>query len=159
MKEKIPKQFAIRIHDVARFFAKPIQVLERGDSEKLSRVNWRRTKEIIQPAHLPCEVRTRQDPAASQSADAVNLRQTAGHYELWPETERRARRSLVNRIQINLIHQHQRANAAGDVANFTQNRVGCKYARRIVQVRDHDAPRSGSTPGCVAMAFCKGAKP
>jgi hypothetical protein len=32
--EKIPKQFSISIHNPARFFSKPIQVLECGDSEK-----------------------------------------------------------------------------------------------------------------------------
>src|SRR5437773_6995773 len=55
--------------------------------------------------------------------------------------ERRSRRPLVNRIQINFIHEHERANTPSDVANFTQNRVWCKRARRIVQVRDHDEPR------------------
>src|SRR5205085_2927262 len=50
-RKKIPKEFPIRVHDVARFFAKTIQVLERGDSEKLPRVNWRRAIEVIQATH------------------------------------------------------------------------------------------------------------
>ena len=118
--EKIPKQFPVRVHDRTRLFAKPIQVLEHGDSQKLPRVNRRRTIEIIQPAHLPRELWACQDPATSQSADAVNLSQAACHHELWPETEGRARRSFVDRIEINFIYQHERANAARDLAYFAQ---------------------------------------
>jgi hypothetical protein len=80
--EKIPKQFTVRVNSPARLFAKTIQVLEHGDSQKLPRVNWRRTIEIIQPAHLPRKLWAGQDPATPQPADAVNFRQTAGHHEL-----------------------------------------------------------------------------
>src|SRR4030095_171264 len=54
---------------------------------------------------------------------------------------RRTRRSLIDRIEINLVHQHERTNAAGDVANFPQNRIWGKRARWIVEVCDHDEPR------------------
>ena len=118
LREKVPKQFSICVHDLTRFFAKPIQVFECGDGEKLPRVNWRRTIEIVKAAHLPREIGARQDPTAAQSADAVNFRQAAGHHKLWAEMKRRSRRSLVNRIQINFIHQHDRAYAASDVANL-----------------------------------------
>ena len=116
-------------------------MLKYCDSEKLPRVNWRGAVEIIQATYLPREVRAREDPTAAQSADAVNLRQTAGHYKLRAEMKRRTRRPMVNRIEINLVHQHERANAARDVANFAQNRIWRKRTRWIVQVRDHDKPR------------------
>src|SRR5262249_43509165 len=92
-------------------------------------------------AHLPRELRARQDPAASQAADAVNLGQAACHYKLGPKAEGRSRRSLVNRIQINFIDQHERANAARDAADFLQNRIWRKRACWIVQIGDHDEPR------------------
>src|SRR5262245_56506574 len=96
---------------------------------------------IIQTPHLPREVRLGQNPSASQSADAVHFRQTAGYNELWSEMERRARCVFVNCIQINFIYEHERADAPPDITNLAQDGFPRKGARRIVQIRDYDEAR------------------
>src|SRR5262249_46493376 len=103
--EKIAKQFAIGFYDPARSLPKKIEMLERRDAEQLARMNRRRAVKIIQPAHFPRKIRLRQNPAASQTADAIDLCQTAGHNELWSKRERCTRCVLVNRVQINFIHE------------------------------------------------------
>src|SRR5262245_32580933 len=113
-------------------------MLDRSNCEKLARINWRRTIEIVEPAHFPGEIRARQNPAAAQPADAIDLRQTARHNELRAEQERSARRSLINRIQIDLVHQHERSNTARYVADLPQNPVRRKRTRWIVQVSNYD---------------------
>ena len=62
-------------------------MLERSDAEQLARINGRGAVKIIQAAYLPREIRLRQGPTASQTADTVNFRQTAGHHKLRPEME------------------------------------------------------------------------
>ena len=52
--------------------------------------------------------------------------------------KRCARRVLVNRIQINLIDEHERADAACDITDFTQYRLRSKRTRRIMKICDHD---------------------
>src|SRR6266480_3712658 len=107
-------------------------MLERGDAEQLARINSRGGIKIIQAAHLPREIRLRQDPSASETADAVHLRQTAGDHELRSEMERRAWRALVNCIEVNLIDEHKRANAPCGITDFAQNRSRSKRAGWIV---------------------------
>src|SRR6266536_2632956 len=108
-------------------------MLERGDAEQLARINRCRAIKIIQAAHLPCEIGLRQYPSASQAANSVNLRQTTRHHELRPEMERRARRPLINSIQINFINQHEPANAPRDITYFAQHRFRRKRARWVVK--------------------------
>src|SRR5207244_3466409 len=84
-------------------------MLERGHAKQLARVNGCGTIKIIQAAHIPREIRLRQNPSTSQTADAVNLRQTAGHHKLRTEVERGSRRTLVIRLQL-----HNRPSVAFD---------------------------------------------
>ena len=49
-------------------------MLERSDAEEFARMHGRGAVKIVQAAHLPREVRLRQNPAASQTAYTVNLR-------------------------------------------------------------------------------------
>ena len=49
-------------------------MLESSDAEEFARENRCRTIKIVQPAHLPREIRLRQNPAASQAAEAVYFR-------------------------------------------------------------------------------------
>ena len=72
--EKIAEQFAIGLHDAARSFSKEIEMLKRGYAEEFTGINRCRAVKIVQAAHLPREIRLRQNPAASQTADAVNFR-------------------------------------------------------------------------------------
>ena len=58
----------------ARSFAKQIEMLERSDAEEFAGMNRSGTVKIIQTAHLPREIRLRQNPAASQTAHTINLR-------------------------------------------------------------------------------------
>src|SRR5438094_8607996 len=141
LRETIQKQVTVGFHDPARAFAKKIQVLEGGDAEKLAWEDRRSTKKVIQAAHLPSEIRLRQDPSASQTADTVHLGQAAGHDELGSEVKRRARRFLVHSIKINFIDQDKRADAACDIADLAQNRFRRKRARRIMKIRDQDEAR------------------
>ena len=72
--EKIAEQFAIGPHDPARSFSKEIEMLKRSDAEEFTGKNRCRAVKIVQPAHLPREIRLRQNPAASETAHAVSLR-------------------------------------------------------------------------------------
>src|SRR5205823_1701727 len=128
---------------MAHAFAKQIEMFEGGEAEKIAWENRRSAKKVIQAAHLPSEIRLRQDPSASQTADTVHLGQAAGHNELGSEMERRARRFLVHSIKVNFIDQDKRADAACDIADLAQNRLRRKRARRIMKIRDHDQPRLG----------------
>ena len=116
-------------------------MLECDHAEKLAGINRRSAIEIIQMPHLPGEIGTRQDPSTAQASNTVNLRQTTGHHEFRSDVKRCSRCPLIHRIQINLVHQHERSNAARDVANLAQNRIRREHTGRIVQVRDHDKPR------------------
>ena len=62
---KIAEQFAIGLNYRARAFTKKIEILERGDAKQFTGKNRCRTVKIIQAAHLPREIRLRQNPAAS----------------------------------------------------------------------------------------------
>ena len=86
-------------------------------------MNRCRAVKIIQAVHLQREIRLRQDPAAAQTADAINFGQTAGDYELRSEMKRCSRRVLVNCIQINFIDEHKRADAPRNITDFSQDRV------------------------------------
>src|SRR5262245_15363221 len=48
---------------------------------------------------------------------------------------------LVNRVEINLVDEHECADAPCNVANFPQNRLWREHTRWIVKVRDHDEAR------------------
>src|ERR1041385_1381768 len=106
-------------------------MLERTDANHFAGMNRRCTVKIIQAAHLPREIWLRHNPTTSQAADTVNFCQTAGHNELRAEMKRSARCSLVNRVEINFINQHERADTARDFANFAQDRFGDRKSTRL----------------------------
>ena len=101
----------------------------------------RRREQIVHPPHGARQLRLRQNPPAAQPAHPVHLRQAAGHHELRAQVERRSRRILVHRVQVDLVHQHPRAHAARDLPDLAQHALPRQHARWIVQIRHHNQLR------------------
>ena len=83
--EKCLEVRAIGFDDSASAFADFVEVLECDDAENFGRMHRRRGEEIVEFVHRASQVGLRQNPAAAKTAEAVNLRQAAGHDEILAE--------------------------------------------------------------------------
>ncbi len=92
-------------------------MVERHDAQKLRRMSWCRGKEIVQSPHSIRELGTRDDPAAPEARQPVDLRQAVRRDEVGSQVIRRSGRGL-SRIQIHLVDENGGAIFRGDLADF-----------------------------------------
>ena len=109
-------------------------MLECDDAEKFTGINRRCGIKVIQALHLPCEVGARQNPSATQPAQPINFRQTAGHDELVSQIEGGARRFGEKHLQINFIHQNACLSLCGQFSDFLHCVVVGQNAAGIMEV-------------------------
>src|SRR5438105_3768287 len=95
-------------------------------------------EEIDKPPHPRGDIGWRIDPAAAQSAQPVDLGQTAGDDKVAPEMERRSRPVGPNTIEVDLVDKYMGAMAGGNFSDSGERTLRGKSAGRIVEIRKHD---------------------
>src|SRR5207244_9029705 len=78
----------------------------------------------------------------SKPAQVVSFGETARGHEISSKMKGRRRGLIEQRFKIDLVNQHQRSHATGNLSKLSQRCVADKRAAWIVQVSYRDQPRA-----------------
>src|SRR5207248_1802310 len=109
-----------------------VQMLKRKATQSLRSVRRDDAEQVVQMPQPLRHLRFCKYPPATQSAQAVNFRQTIGCNKLRAEMKGRTRRTLEESFKIDFINENTRTNATRDLAQTFQRLVIRQRARRVV---------------------------
>src|SRR6476469_9972772 len=115
-------------------------MLEDDACEALCRMRLIDPEQVVHAPHALGKLGRREDPAAAQAAEAIDLRKAVGDDELRSQMNR-AWTGRNGRVEIDLIDQDPGSNLGCKVAKRSQFRFLGKGAAWVVQVGDHDQAR------------------
>ena len=136
------EQAAVPFQKSASAGADPIEILQRDYAQPLGWMSRDVAEQIVQPPHPLGKLRFGEHPSASQSAQAVSFGQTARGDEFISKMKGRGRGLIEQRFKIDLVNQHPRSHATGNLSKLSQRCVVDKRAAWIVQVSYRDQPRA-----------------
>src|SRR5947209_7955327 len=109
-----------------------VQMLKRNATQSLRSVRRDDAEQVVQMPQPLRHLRFCKYPPATQSAQAVNFRQTVGRDKFRAEMKGRTRRTLEERFEIDFINEHTRTNATRDLAQLLESFVIRQHTRRVV---------------------------